>query len=261
MIDRKSRNIVLFYLGQAGFRIDTGDGRTVFLDAYLSDAAERIFGFKRMTPSVLSADRIDADLYLSTHSHVDHLDPDTLPAVVRNPRTFFLGASDCGDIYRRHGISEDRFALLNEGEQYDLSWAKIRGVDAEHGELAPEAIGLLLEIDGVRIYHTGDTSFVPERIGASLASDIDILIAPINGRYGNMDAREAVELALLLKPRYVIASHFWTFLEHVGENGKGDPTTFLREAGRILAGTGIEAKVMAPGESLAFPDSTFCNIE
>jgi len=82
--------ILLFSLGQAGFLLKTNQGKTIAIDAYLSDAAERLFGFKRMTPAVITPQELEVDYYLSTHSHVDHLDIDALPFIASNDKTFFI---------------------------------------------------------------------------------------------------------------------------------------------------------------------------
>jgi hypothetical protein len=73
--------IAVFYLAQAGFCIKSSGNKIIVIDAYLSDAVERLFSFKRMIPSMLRPDEVGADLYLSTHSHADHLDPDALPVL------------------------------------------------------------------------------------------------------------------------------------------------------------------------------------
>lgn len=241
--------IALFYLAQAGFYIKTAD-RAIVIDAYLSDAVERLFNFKRMIPSVLKPEEIDADLYLSTHSHADHLDPDALPVIATNKKTFFIGSPDCEELYKQNNIPEDRYCILKLNEEWKGKEASIRSVYVDHGDLAPDAVGLLIDIDGIKIYHTGDTCFAPDKIMASLLSDVDIMIAPINGQYGNLNASEACRLAGLIAPKIIIASHFWMFLEHVGEGGSGDPTTFLKESKNLPAG--IKAMVMAPGELLKY---------
>ena len=56
------------------------------------------------------------------------------------------------------------------------------------------------------------------------SQDVDVLIVPINGEYGNMNALEAVELVNLVKPKLTIPSHFWTFIRHGSE-----PYMFDRE--------------------------------
>lgn len=238
--------IGIFYLGQAGFVIQSPRGKRIVIDAYLSHAAERLFGFKRMIPAVVKPGEVKADFWLSTHEHIDHLDLDVLPAVSEHFETFFIGALDCEKHYKKLGFPQTRYSILSEGEEWSDGDFTIRAVYADHGELAPDAVGYLLEMDGVRIYHTGDTAFRPEEIIASLKSDVNIMVAPINGQFGNMNAQEACELAAIIKPEYIIPSHFWMFLEHVGAAGSGDPSTFLLEAGGLPSS--IKAKVMAPGE-------------
>lgn len=242
--------IALFYLAQAGFCIKTAGNKIIVIDAYLSDACERLFNFKRMIPSVIKAEELDADLYLSTHEHADHLDPDSLPVLVKNKKTFFLGSPDCEELYKQNDLSKQRYVILKEGEEWDTDGIKIRAVFADHGDLSPRANGLLIDIDGIKIYHTGDTCFRPREIKASLKTDVDIMMAPINGRYENMNASEACKLSLILKPAIVIASHFWMFLEHVSEGGKGDPATFLKKSASLPKE--IKAMVMAPGELLKY---------
>jgi L-ascorbate 6-phosphate lactonase len=242
--------LLLWYLGQAGFLLKTGRGQLVAIDPYLSDAAERLFGFKRMIPAVIRPEELNVDYYLSTHSHIDHLDADILPAVAECGKTLFIGSPDCEAVYRQNGIPDDRRIILKTGDRYESADLTVRAVYADHGDLAPDATGLLVKTDGIRVFHTGDTAFVPEKIAASLQTGIDILIAPINAQYGNMNVREACQLASILQPKILIASHFWMFLEHVGEGGQGDPATFLREAAHLPKS--VTPLVMAPGEKLKY---------
>lgn len=245
-------HLAVIYLGQAGFAFKDSSGCVVVVDVYLSDVVNRVFGFKRMVPAVIRPEDLDADFYLSTHSHLDHLDTDSLPVVARCKKTFFIGAPDCENVYTEHKIPSERYAVIHQGEKRDFAGFSVRGCFADHGELAPDALGMLLDFQGIRIYHAGDTCYAPDQIKKSICSEIDILIAPINGQFGNLTAHEALELAMILKPKWVIASHFWTFLEHVGEDGKGDPATFLKESKTLLENTGIQPIVMAPGETLIY---------
>jgi len=242
----KQDEIALFYLAQAGFCIKSAGNKIIVIDAYLSNAAERLFGFKRMIPSVIKPEEIDADFYLSTHSHVDHLDPDTIPVIAANPKTFFVGSIDCEELYQQNNLSKNSYCVLKLGEEWKGNGIKIKAIYADHGDLAPTAIGMLIEIEGIKIYHSGDTCFAPDKIKASLNTDVDIMIAPINGQYGNLNASESCKLANLLAPKVTIASHFWMFIEHVGEGGVGDPSTFLKESEHLSQN--IRAMVMAPGE-------------
>ncbi|HEY3377703.1 MAG TPA: MBL fold metallo-hydrolase [Armatimonadota bacterium] len=244
-----SGEVALFFLGQAGFAIKTAVGKLVVIDPYLTDACERLFGEKRMLPCPIAPEELHADLIASTHAHADHLDPDGLPIYVQCPTTAFLGAPDCRQAYMAQGLAADRYTILATGDTCTRAGITFRAIFADHGANTPDAVGLLLDVDGVTVYFTGDTAYRPNEIRASLGDvSLDLMIAPINGQFGNMSAPEAVQLAALLRPRIVIASHFWMFVEHVGRDG--DPSIFRREAAALPAET--RALIMAPGELLRY---------
>jgi L-ascorbate 6-phosphate lactonase len=239
-------HLAIFYLAQAGFCFKDARGRVVAVDPYLSDACNRLFGFRRMIPALIAAEELDADIVASTHAHADHLDPDAVPILARNPRVYFLGAADCEEAYRRIGIPSNRCSILKRGESAAIKGIGFRAVFADHGELAPDAIGLAIDFGGIKVYDVGDSAYTPDEMARSLNSAVDIMISPINGQFGNMNAQETCRLAATVKPRLLIASHFWMFIEH-----GGDPARFLEEAKALPAG--IEAVVMAAGELLVFP--------
>jgi L-ascorbate 6-phosphate lactonase len=239
------RELAIFSLAQAGFCFKNAEGTVVAVDPYLSDACNRLFGFRRMIPPVISPDELDADVIASTHAHADHLDPDALPIFARKPRTHFVGAPDCEAAYREAGLPANRCSILRAGDEVTLNGIRFTGLIADHGDLAPDAIGLLMDFDGITIYNAGDSAFAPDRIIPSLRGPVDVMIAPINGAFGNMNADEACALAALVRPRILVASHFWMFIEH-----GGDPARFL-EAARDLP-QGIVPVVMAPGERLVY---------
>ena len=81
--DVPSGSLALWWLGQAGFAFKSPSGRIVYLDPYLSDAVERLHGFKRLSLPPVAADEVRADLVVLTHEHADHLDPDALPIIAR----------------------------------------------------------------------------------------------------------------------------------------------------------------------------------
>lgn len=239
-------SVALFYLAQAGFCIKTGAGAVVYVDPYLTDSCERLFGFKRLIAAPITPAEAEADVVASTHAHADHLDPDALPVIARNPRTRFLGSPDCEEVYRRCGLARERYTILRQEETATLAGVGFRATYADHGELAPDAIGLLISVDGVTIYNVGDSAYRPQKMAASLNCRVDVMISPINGQFGNMDAVETCRLAAIIKPKVLIAAHFGMFAEH-----GGDVEAFL-EAARALP-AGIEARVMAPGELLTYP--------
>jgi L-ascorbate 6-phosphate lactonase len=235
--------LAIWYLAQAGFCLKTSGGTLVYLDPYLSDCCHRLFGFQRMIPAVIAADELAADVLISTHAHADHLDPDALAAIAAHPATRFVGSLDCESVYAAHGVSRERCTLLRPGEAAACGEVTIRATYADHGDLAPDAIGVLIVAEGITVYDVGDSAFRPDDIVRSLDRPVDVMIAPINGAFGNLDAAEACRLAAAIRPRLLIASHFGMFVEH-----GGDPAQFLEAARRLPDGT--SALVMAPGEKL-----------
>ena len=64
-------------------------------------------------------------------------------------------------------------------------------------------LGFIVEIDGVRVYHAGDTDFIPEMKDLQ----VDVALLPVSGTYV-MTADEAVKAARAIRPRAVIPMHY-----------------------------------------------------
>lgn len=212
--------VAIFWLAQAGFVFKTAAGRVIYLDPYLTDVVETNFGFKRMMPAPISAEEVRSDLILCTHEHLDHMDTDALPIIARNTQAKFAGPVECIKEFEKIGIAPERCVLLARGETAEIDGIRVTGVYADHGDYAPDALGLVVDIDGVKIYHTGDTAYRPEEMRAAAEMKPDVVIPCINGAFGNMDSRDAAQLTRDAAPRLAIASHFWMFVIH-----GGDPST------------------------------------
>lgn len=237
--------LAIYWLSQAGFVFKSSSDRIVYIDPYFSDVVERAFGFKRMMPCPIPPEEAVADLIACTHEHLDHMDTEALPIIARNAHTHFAGPIECVKEFRKMGIPEERCHLLEEGKTLTLGTIGMSAVYADHGELAPDALGIVFDFDGIKVYHTGDTASRPEAFQQAIEMKPDVLIPCINGRYGNMDAREAALLASACEPRLVIASHFWMFVEH-----NGDPASFLEHCSKLAPD--VQALVMKPGERFLF---------
>jgi L-ascorbate 6-phosphate lactonase len=237
--------LAIYWLCQAGFAFKSSAGAVVYMDAYFSDIVERLVGFKRMMSCPITADEASADLIVCTHEHPDHMDPDALPILAQHAHTQFAGPIECMKEFERCGIASNRCHLLEEGDNLTIGNVQINAVYADHGEYAPDALGIVLDFGGIRVYHTGDTAYRPEQFRPALEMRPQILIPCINGRFGNMDAREAALLTQLAAPRVVIPSHFGMFVEQNGE-----PGVFLEHCKELAPQT--HAALMKPGEELIF---------
>ncbi|MDD4101591.1 MAG: MBL fold metallo-hydrolase [Kiritimatiellae bacterium] len=239
--------VALFYLAQAGFYFKTATGRTACIDPYLSDCCERLYNFRRMVPAPMAMEELKTDALIATHSHNDHLDPDLLEYLKHSPQTRFIGSPDCRPVFQAVGIPDEHVILLAAGESAFLNGDEYRAVYADHSEMAPDAVGFLMTLDGITVYDTGDTGYCPDQIMNSLGDvAIDILIAPINPAFGNLGHENAVRLAAHICPHVFIGSHFGMFSEH-----GGDPGAFLEFARRTLPDMTVPV-IMAPGERMIY---------
>lgn len=237
--------LAIYWLCQSGFLFKTSSQELVYVDPYFSDVVERLAGFKRMMTCPLSAEDAHANLIVCTHEHADHMDTDALPVLAQEPQTHFAGPIECIKEFAKLGIPAERRHLLEEGSSVTLGCVEVSGVYADHGDLAPDALGVVLNFDGIKIYHTGDTAYRPEEFRPVIEMRPDILLPCINARFGNMDAREAALLTSLISPQIVIPTHFWMFVEQ-----NGDPGAFLSYCKEIAPQT--QTLLMKPGEELLF---------
>ncbi len=242
-------SLAIFWLAQAGYVFVTSSGTILVIDAYLSNCVERLHGFKRLSLAPVSADELASevavDCVLSTHGHADHFDIDALPVLAQRPTTRFIGAPDCVPLYAQVGVSPERYTLLREGVPLSVGDVTLTGVAADHGDLAPDALGVLLTVDGIRVWHVGDSAYRLDLWGDLLASGVDIIMPPINGAYGNLNSEQAARLAGKVRARVAIPGHFWMFAEH-----DGNPAEFLRACADHAPNT--RPVLLTPGERFMY---------
>jgi L-ascorbate 6-phosphate lactonase len=242
--------LAIFWISQAGFVYKTPAGTIFYVDPYLSDCVHRLYpdygyGFKRIMGTPIESHEVEADYVVSTHSHPDHFDFDAIPILANNPSIHFVGATDCRAEYEKLGIAKDRFTIFEEGQTLELGDLSLTGVFADHGELAPEALGVLVTVGDIKVWQVGDTAYRPEKWQSVFDLGIDVIMPPINGAFGNLDGVEAAKLANDAGAKVAIPCHFWMFVEH-----NGDPAQFM-EACKEHA-PNVQPRLMSQGELLVY---------
>jgi L-ascorbate 6-phosphate lactonase len=230
-----------WWLGGTGFVFKTSAGTQLYVDPYFSNCVAGIFGVERAFPPPIAADEARPDLLVATHWHEDHLDPEGLPIVARHSHTQFLAPPSCVSRLLGWGVARDRVSGLRLGESFSFRDVTITAVAARHlagtpGWETDDAIGLLLDFGGLRVYHSGDTEY-DLRLRA-LAYDrerpIDACMLVINGAGGNMNAHEAALLAWQLGARTVVPMHHILWRDFTGgEQATLDPRLLAETYGRL----------------------------
>lgn len=220
------------WLGQAGYLVRT-DSAVICIDPYLSDCVFEVEGMARLLPPPVTPEKLECDLLITTHDHMDHLDPAAIPLMDRT-RIVFAGPQSCIAHLQQLGVGSDNLVPLGRGGHGKVGDVTITGVFAEHTN---DSIGVVLEADGLRVYFTGDTLY-SEALGED-AGQVDVLFCCINGKLGNMTASQAAELAETLRPRLVIPNHYGMFA-----NNTVDPAGFLSD----MDAAGIKTAVLPHGE-------------
>ena len=214
----------IFSVGQAGFIIKSKNGQLLGIDMYLSECVERVegnVGFKRLMPKILSPFDLEFDVVIATHPHKDHFDIDAIPELMSNNNTKLFASVDCSELVKELEMTEKNVTYVKPGDSCACGDFQIDFINSDHGAGAPDAVGVIVTVDGKRIVEVGDTCLRLDRVEEYLSKgEIDVLIAPINGIYGNLNSDECAQLADTLKAKLTIPCHYGMFASHMGLPGE-----------------------------------------
>jgi L-ascorbate metabolism protein UlaG (beta-lactamase superfamily) len=183
----------LKWLGHAGFEV-VGEKR-IFLDPFQIE---------------VGPDE-KADIILISHGHYDHLDPASIKKI-STQNTIILITPDAQSSLRDF---PGKVVLVEPNKSYAVAGVKVHTVPAynTNKHFHPQAndwVGYILESDGKKIYHAGDTDVIPEM--KNLAQhNIDVALLPCSGTYV-MTASEAAKAAEIIKPKLAIPMHWGSII-------------------------------------------------
>ena len=172
----------LHWLGHDCFRLDRPGG-PIYWDPYQIEKGP------------------EASLILITHDHYDHCSPEDV-AKIQGPDTVLITESDAAEKL------SGKVAALLPGQKGKVGDVEIAAVPAYNlnKDFHPRGndwLGFIVMVDGVTIYHAGDTDYIPEMDGYK----VDIALLPVSGTYV-MTAEEAVAAALAIGPKLAIPMHY-----------------------------------------------------
>ena len=222
----------IWWIGQEGF-VFKSHGQIIYIDPYLSTYAETITKGKpnehvRIKPAPMKPEDVNhADIVLCTHDHADHIDPDGIPIIAaQSPHAVFVVPECARGTMRSFGIDDERIHTMKGDDELGLKEIYIHAVPAKHEEFDkhPEKgypyLSYVINIDGISVFHAGDTIPYPGQVERVKKHRSDLAFLPVNGRdefrhkldfEGNFTCEEAVRFALDIKAGLTIPMHYDMF--------------------------------------------------
>ena len=216
-------------LGHAAVHIETSGG-DVLIDPFLS-------GNPR---AGARPEEVTADLVVLTHAHGDHWG-DT-EAIAKRTGATVVGSAELATYARKRGLKAHG---MNVGGKHAFPQGTVRYTPALHSNSLPDGtyagmpMGVVIEADGVKVYHAGDTAYFSDmtRIGAL---GIDLALLPIGDNF-TMGPEDAIDAVKAIAPKVVVPIHYKTFPVLLQ-----DASSF---AEAVRTGTSATCLVLEPGES------------
>jgi L-ascorbate metabolism protein UlaG (beta-lactamase superfamily) len=222
--------VSLWWLGQSGYLI-CHDGVCVAVDPYLSDSLTVKYAATnkphiRMGRRVIDPAWLNmVSLVTSSHNHTDHLDAETIgPMMQANPELQIVcSQANVAFAAERLGVDVGCITGVGRGSPLTHGPFRLHVIPAAHNLREQDAdgheryIGLVIEVGGMTIYHSGDTLWYPELVHELVPWAIDVALLPINGNdpargvAGNLNAHEAVDLAQQIGAKMLIPCHYDMF--------------------------------------------------
>jgi L-ascorbate 6-phosphate lactonase len=230
-LEVRKGTIACAWLGQAGYLLKAHSGLTVMIDPYFSDDGEEQDGLKRLFAAPITTDELQPDVLLVSHGHLDHFDAPTIRAFALAGRTTLFAPPSCTSRALGLGWPPAKLRSLEPAQSVTKRGCRVTATFARH--TLPDAIGFGIDIDGLRLWHSGDTEY-DEHLRSLAGQKIDIALICINGGGGNMNAHEAALLAWQIKPRVVVPMHYglWAAEDYryrgAAPDATPDPGIFVR---------------------------------
>lgn len=173
----------LQWLGHDGFLLQAA-GQTIYFD-----------------PFQLSGELPSADLILVSHDHFDHCSPEDIEKIQRLDTVIVTEVQSAKKMTGKVQTMLSGESCMVNG--IGISAVESYNINKKFHPRKNKWLGFIVTVEGVKIYHAGDTDLIPEMKDI----DADIALLPVSGTYV-MTADEAVQAALDIAPQVAVPMHF-----------------------------------------------------
>lgn len=186
----------------------------------------------------------DPDIVAVTHGHSDHMGE----TVALGKKT--VAITEIAKYLKGKGIPVES---MNIGGTHVVDGVSFTMTQAVHSTFIEEAgpgfsggspAGFVIGMDGVRVYHAGDTALFSDMKLIGELYHPDVALLPIGGRY-TMGVSEAMMAANFIGAKTVIPIHYNTW-----DRIAADPAELKKGLERT---TDITVEILRPGERIALP--------
>ncbi len=205
--------VEITYLANEGFLISAGESK-VLIDGLFPG----IDGFPRL-PADLAADLESGrppfdgiDLVLVTHHHDDHFGPGEVARFLATQPAVLVSTRQVLDRLRdpRSSGSPDRVSPApGSSATVEAAGVRVDTVDLHHGRYrkpAVENLGFVIDVDGLKVLHIGDTEATVEDFSPLRLAEIGIDVALLPVWYLTEPRWQAV-VAQEIRPKSIVAMH------------------------------------------------------
>lgn len=192
----------LTWYGHSTFLLET-ESHAVLIDPFLDDNPA----------SPVKAADVAADYILLTHGHFDHVAD--AAAIAQRTEATVIANFEIGQWLAKQGVSEAKIIGMNTGGAVATKFGRVKMTLAHHSSSLPDGSyggspgGFLLEVDGQRIYVSGDTCLFLDMklIGVG---GVDVAVLPIGDLF-TMGPADSLEAVKMVGAKRVVPCHFNTW--------------------------------------------------
>jgi len=194
----KFGEVEIKWLGHSGFLIK--NSKVIYIDPYnIKEGVEK------------------ADIILITHSHYDHCSLVDINKIVQEG-TIVVSPADCQSKIARLQVPV-KMKIIEPGQEFNFGSIKVSTISAYNIDKTfhPKEegwVGYVIKMNGVLVYHAGDTDIIPEMqklTGYKQPDKEFIALLPVGGRF-TMSPEEASEAAEIIKPSIAIPMHYGSMI-------------------------------------------------